>query len=238
MTRELIERLTQAERRDKTRGRLLAAATDLFGQHGYHKTQVMDIVTRARVSAGTFYRYFDDKQGIFFALAEELTLHEVDEARKARDMIVGAPDFKTSVRAMVSYLEAHFARMVHYAQLYRALHNSGVVDDRRDHAWVMKERAVKALAEQLGKSGPKDTPDLDSLARLMMGAIGELRYAMIHTGKPTPAQAARLITRFMQGGLLAYATRDPRHAGLFTDEWRDALDEEASLRPPPSASDA
>jgi AcrR family transcriptional regulator len=229
MTRECIERLTQAERRDKTRGRLLAAATDLFGQHGYHKTQVMDIVTRARVSAGTFYRYFDDKQGIFFALAEELACHEVEEARKARDMIVGAPDFKRGVRAMVSYLEAHFERMVQFAQLYRALQNSGVVDDRRDHAWAMKERAVKALAEQLGKSGPKDTVDLDSLARLMMGAIGELRYAMIHTGRPSPAQAARLVTRFMQGGLLAYATHDPRHAGLFTDEWRDALEHEAEV---------
>lgn len=229
MTRDCIERLTQAERRDKTRSRLLAAATDLFGQHGYHKTQVMDIVTRAHVSAGTFYRYFDDKQGIFFALAEELAGHEVDEARKARDMILGAPDFRTGVRTMVRYLELHFERMVQLAQLYRALHNSGVVDHRRDHAWAMKERAVKALAEQLLKSGPKDACDVESLARLVMGAIGELRYAMIHTGKPTPAQAARLVTRFMQGGLLAYATRDPRHAGLFTDDWRLALEHEAEV---------
>jgi AcrR family transcriptional regulator len=201
-------------------------------------SDVMDIVTGGLVSGGTFYLFFDDKQGFFFALAEELTCHEVDEAKKARDMIVGAPDFKTSVRAMVTFLEMHFERMVQYAQLYRALHNSGVVDDRRDHAWVMKERAVKALAEQLGKSGSKDTTDLDSLARLMMGAIGELRYAMIHTGKPTPAQAARLVTRFLQGGMVAYATRDPRHAALFTDEWREALDDEAPVRAEPATGDA
>ena len=86
---DATDRTTQ-ERRDQARAKLLAAATDLFAsQNGYHRTQVMDIVTQARVSAGTFYRYFDDKQGIFFAIAEELASHEVEEARKARAMIVG-----------------------------------------------------------------------------------------------------------------------------------------------------
>jgi hypothetical protein len=33
----------------------------------------------------------------------------------------------------------------------------------------------------------------------------------------------------MQGGLLAYATRDPRHAGLFTEDWRQALEREAEV---------
>ncbi len=46
------ERMTQAQRRDQTRAKLLDAAKELFSQHGYHRTQVMDIVTRARVSAG------------------------------------------------------------------------------------------------------------------------------------------------------------------------------------------
>ena len=91
MVDEQTARLTQAQRRDNTRARLLAAATDLFSQNGYHRTQVMDIVTRARVSAATFYRYFYDKQAIFCAIAEELATHEVEEARKARAMIASAP---------------------------------------------------------------------------------------------------------------------------------------------------
>ena len=220
-------RLTQAQRRDQTRARLLDAAKELFSQHGYHRTQVMDIVTRAKVSAGTFYRYFDDKQGIFFAITSELSSHEVDEARKARAMILEARDFESAVRNMVHYLERHFERIVERASLYRALHNSGVVDMRQDHAWVMRERAVKALAEQLGKTGAKDTEDLESLARMITGVISELRYAMMQTGKPTPAQAARLCTRFLQGGMAAYTTRSPRFPGLFSEEWREVLEREA-----------
>jgi AcrR family transcriptional regulator len=220
-------RLTPAQRRDNTRARLLAAATDLFSQNGYHRTQVMDIVTMAHVSAGTFYRYFDDKQGIFFAIAEELGGHEVEEARKARAMILEAPNFPSAVCNMVQFLERHFERVMQRAPLYRALHNSGVVDGRRDHAWTMRERAVQALAEQLKQSGPKDTDDLQSLARMMMGVISELRYAMIQTGKPSAAQAARLVTRFLQGAMAAYTTRCPRFPGLHSDEWHEALEREA-----------
>jgi AcrR family transcriptional regulator len=222
-----IPRLTQAERRDHTRARLLASATELFSQSGYHCTQVMDIVTHARVSAGTFYRYFDDKQGIFFAIAGELGEHEIEEANKARAMIHEAPDFGTAVRNMVQFLERHFERVTERAALYRALHNSGVVDDRRDHAWTMREGAVKALTEQLRRTGPKDTEDLESLARMIMGVSSELRYAMIQTGKPSPAQAARMVTRFLQGAMAAYTTKNPRFPGLFSDAWGETLEREA-----------
>lgn len=227
MSEEQTERLTQAQRRDNTRARLLAAATDLFSQAGYHRTQVMDIVTKAHVSAGTFYRYFDDKQGIFFAIVEELGGHEVEEARKAGAMILQAPTFAIAVRNMVEFLERHFERVMERAALYRALTNSGVVDGRRDHAWAMHEHVVQALAEQLRKSGPKDTEDLQSLARMMLGVSSELRYAMIQTGKPTAAQAARLVTRFLQGAMAAYTTSCPRYPGVHSDEWRESLDQEA-----------
>jgi AcrR family transcriptional regulator len=227
MVDEQLARLTQAQRRDYTRVKLLQAATELFSQNGYHRTQVMDIVTKAHVSAGTFYRYFDDKQGIFFAIAEELGGHEVEEARKARAMILEAPDLASAVSNMVQFLERHFERVMERSRLYRALHNSGVVDGRRDHAWAMRERAVKALAEQLSIGPKKDTDDLESLARMIMGVSSELRYAMIQTGKPSPAQAARLVTRFLQGAMAAYSTHNPRYAGLFSDEWRAILDHEA-----------
>jgi AcrR family transcriptional regulator len=221
------ERLTQEQRRDHARGKLLAVATELFSQNGYHRTQVMDIVTQAHVSAATFYRYFDDKQAIFFAIVEELATHEVEEARKARAVIAGAPDFGRAVRDMVQSLERHFERVVEHAALYRALHNSGIVDAGRDHVWAMRERAVAALAEELGKTGPKDTADLESLARMFIGVTTEMRCAIIYTGKPSPAQAARLVTRFLQGAMAAYSTSDPRLGNLVSGKWRDALDREA-----------
>ena len=59
---------------------------------------------------------------------------------------------------------------------------------------------------------------------MIAGVIASLRDAMIQTGTPTPAQAARLVTRFLQGGMAAYTSKNPRHPGLFTDEWREVLE--------------
>jgi len=223
-------RANQGERRgDNTRARLIAAATELFSQHGYHRTQVVDIASRARASAGTFYRYFDDKQGIFAAIAEELSCHEVSEAERTRAMVLQASDFPTAIRNMVVFLEQHFERVTQRATLYRALENSGVVDLAKDHAGTMRERVVHAVAEQLRRSGAKDTEDHESLARMVIGVISELRHGMIHHGRPSPAQAARLVTRFLQGAMAAYTTREPRYQGMGTPAWVQALDDEAPV---------
>ncbi len=128
------------------------------------------------------------------------------------------------------FLERHFERVVARAALYRALDNSGVVDLRRDHAWAMRERAVQALAEHLGKTGPKDTEDLDSLARMITGVIAEMRYAMIQTGKPTPGAGRAPGARASCRAAWPHTPRSTRaFPGLFSDEWREVLEREADV---------
>lgn len=51
---------------------VLAAALHLFTQKGYFNTSVQDIGRAAKVSIGSIYHYFDDKQGIATALYEDL----------------------------------------------------------------------------------------------------------------------------------------------------------------------
>lgn len=57
-------------RGEKTRQRLLDAGASVLPARGYHDTRVDDIVTAAGVSHGTFYRYFENKDDFFRALAE------------------------------------------------------------------------------------------------------------------------------------------------------------------------
>lgn len=59
---------TQARSR-RTYEALIAAATDAFAAEGYDATGSPDIARRARVSVGTFYRYFDDKQQLFLEVS-------------------------------------------------------------------------------------------------------------------------------------------------------------------------
>lgn len=52
-----------------TRGRLLAAAKEIFEEDGLLDARISDITARAHVSQGTFYTYFMSKQEIFREVA-------------------------------------------------------------------------------------------------------------------------------------------------------------------------
>ena len=54
------------------RGRLQAAAFELFTEKGYEETTVGDIATRAGVTERTFYRHFADRREVFFDGAGDL----------------------------------------------------------------------------------------------------------------------------------------------------------------------
>lgn len=54
-----------------TRARLLEAAKQLFEERGFLASPVADIVARAGVAHGTFYRYFQSREDILRELAEE-----------------------------------------------------------------------------------------------------------------------------------------------------------------------
>jgi AcrR family transcriptional regulator len=68
---------TSEKRREETRDRIITAACDLFSKHGYHNTQVMDIVKAVGMSAGTFYNHFKDKRDLF----EQITLESLEMLR-------------------------------------------------------------------------------------------------------------------------------------------------------------
>ncbi|MFI2242536.1 TetR/AcrR family transcriptional regulator [Streptomyces chrestomyceticus] len=47
-------------------GRLAAAALDLFEEHGYENTTVIEIAERAGLTKSTFFRHFPDKREVLF----------------------------------------------------------------------------------------------------------------------------------------------------------------------------
>ncbi|MBY8886341.1 TetR family transcriptional regulator [Streptomyces sp. PTM05] len=47
-------------------GRLAAAALDLFEEHGYENTTVIEIAEHAGLTKSTFFRYFPDKREVLF----------------------------------------------------------------------------------------------------------------------------------------------------------------------------
>lgn len=49
---------------------ILECAKQLFSERGYHKTQISDITSLAKIARGTVYQYFKNKDDIFITLLE------------------------------------------------------------------------------------------------------------------------------------------------------------------------
>lgn len=57
--------------RDERRAHILAAARRCFVRNGFHETSMQDLVREAGLSSGAVYRYFDSKDAMIAAIAEE-----------------------------------------------------------------------------------------------------------------------------------------------------------------------
>jgi AcrR family transcriptional regulator len=122
------KRKTQAERREETRERVLAAAARLFARRGFHATSLEAIADEAGYSRGAVYYNFADKEELFLELldrrcaerAQDLraVFSDVDEdveatsrhaqiaAQHALDAMTGDPEW----RALYMEFLAHAAR--------------------------------------------------------------------------------------------------------------------------------
>ena len=59
-------------RGDETRHRIIEAAVDLFGEHGFEGASTRDIAARAGVNAPALQYYFENKEGVYRACVEAL----------------------------------------------------------------------------------------------------------------------------------------------------------------------
>jgi AcrR family transcriptional regulator len=65
------EPISRRRRKEARPAELIAAALDLFVDKGYAATRLEDVATRAGVSKGTLYLYFDSKESLFKAVVRE-----------------------------------------------------------------------------------------------------------------------------------------------------------------------
>jgi AcrR family transcriptional regulator len=79
-------------------GRLLLAALELFEEHGYENTTVIEIAERAGLTKSTFFRYFPDKREVLFGGE---TIHGL-----LVDGIAAAPAEATPLEAVANGLGA------------------------------------------------------------------------------------------------------------------------------------
>ena len=61
----------RTQEKQEVRQAILAAATELFLEHGYHNFSLRQVAEKIGYSPGTIYLYFKDKDAILFTIMEE-----------------------------------------------------------------------------------------------------------------------------------------------------------------------
>ncbi len=152
--------------------RLLAAGRRAFSENGLYATRVEEITQLAGVAKGTFYLYFESKEHLIHAIADEAVQELGAACRQAAAGAVSWPERLAAVaRAHLDFFEEHpdWMRILH--QLRGML--------KFDHPeWQPLreplERHVDELATILGAApAPPElgTDGAADLARLFFGAV-------------------------------------------------------------------
>ncbi len=100
-------RASQTATRDPEQKReaILDAALELFADRGFHGTSIPDLAERAKVAAGTIYRYFASKEALVNAV------YQREKMALAKALV--PKDMSTSARLM---LHAFFVAACRYAR--------------------------------------------------------------------------------------------------------------------------
>ncbi len=79
-------RLPKTKIGQKTFDKIIRAGKKLFANNGFQATSINDVIAKARVAAGTFYIYFDNKLALYLYL---LDLYRLSIRKASSNAIVG-----------------------------------------------------------------------------------------------------------------------------------------------------
>jgi AcrR family transcriptional regulator len=183
-----------------TSERILAAATELFYEKGYHGTTMREIAAAVEIKAGSLYNHFDGKQELLTRISISTTQALYDGAVARLDGIESAEE---RLKAFVKWHVEFHARERHAAR----------VTDEQLHALTARNRKLLLelrdaheqlfggiLSEGAKSHGWKvEDPSVIAIALLTMCTQVDVWYR--ENGRLSPEQIGELFASFILSGL-------------------------------------
>jgi len=167
------------------RSRIIQAAKDSFGRHGFRKTSLADIAAEARMGKSSLYHYFGSKEELFRAVVNaemELLSQQVGDA-VGREKL---PEAK--LRAFV-LTRMRVAREL--ASAYATLHEEyldqlGFVERFREDAFRAEVEMIRSILEEGVNTGAFEIADVGLAAYAVALALKGLEYPwMVKSKEPS-----------------------------------------------------
>lgn len=207
----------------RTREQLIEAATSLFALHGFDGVSVDAIATRAGVNKAMINYHFDNKEGLYQAILQELLETTRDEFNALRVADIPPPEKLASVIAAFARIQQ--TRPSTAAMLMRELLSGGrFVGTERLPKFLAVFDAVRAvIAEGVEKGAFRPVPPLPTHLTVL-GAIvfffatTPFRERLIQEGRlPVEPPTAEIFTRNLQEMVLRGLAPDDKAASAKGD---------------------
>jgi AcrR family transcriptional regulator len=169
-------------RAEETRTRLLEAAAECFGQHGYDAASVSMVCQRAGVSKGACYHHFSSKHELLLELLDSW-LQGIDvQLNVAR---VGAASVPEAIRSMAERAGPVFQMAEEYVPMFLEFYTKASRDPVVWQATIKPYRRYRAFFAQLIEAGMAEgsfgSIDSGVAARILLSlAIGLLLQGLLN----------------------------------------------------------
>ncbi len=187
--------------RDERRAQLLAAATDVFVNNGYHATVMDNIAERAGVSKPVLYQHFPGKLELYLALLER---HTDELVRRVLGAIEETHDNRQRVRNAVG---AYFDFVDGDGEAFRLVFESDLRNQPAVQAVVEQANTVcvEAIAQAVVADAGLDT---DHAWLVAVGVVGisehSARYWLTRRHEVPKEEAVALTAALAWKGLAGF----------------------------------
>ena len=183
-----VTRRTQADRTAATRAALVAAARQLFGEHGYAAIGTEQIAQAAGVTRGALYHQFADKADLFAAVLEAV---EVDLTQRLIDVVAALPQ-DDPLAVVAAGAEAWLD-----ASVEPEVRRIALVDGPAVLGWERWREVgmrhgfglVTGLLGELIDAGAIPAQPIEPVAHVLIGALDEAALYIAQAADPVTARA-------------------------------------------------
>lgn len=157
----------------RTRARLLDAGMDVLADRGYHAARVDDVVRVAKVSHGTFYLYFANKEDLFRALAVQCA-DEMGQVAASLGAVGPGPEGVAELRRWLTDFIAGYQK---FGVVIRAWMEDQVVSRDLARLGIKTFASITgSLVSQLADARDLDRHDAELHAAALLAMIERFTY--------------------------------------------------------------
>ncbi len=193
------------------RDRIVENATRLFSAKGYHGTTIDEIVQATGIAKGTFYIYFDSKEGLLVEVIKRLiddTLHKIDRVLEDRD----EKDFISRIEAKgEEMLNLYLNRSeLLYMLLGETVGNPRLMAQLREVYEQLAEGIEEDLREGVEEGGIFPFSDLKTVSYALVGMGQSIAVLLADADAGQMESTRRAVHELVSRAFAPSATPTPR----------------------------